>query len=114
MKKKKVDEFDKIKITCPCGGSTTKINTMWKGIPVRGWKCKKCGEKILHPLDAEKAMIIAKAIEKGELSVKIRKVGKSLTITIPHRLAEYFGLKEGEEADWKINSKDELTVKISG
>jgi len=34
-------------------------------INARAWKCSKCGEEILHPLDAEKAL---KAVKK--LTVK--------------------------------------------
>ena len=66
--------LDKIKITCPCGGKTKKITTTWKKIPVRAWKCVKCGEEILHPLDAENAMIMAKAIQNKEFSLIIRTI----------------------------------------
>lgn len=38
-----------------------RITTKWKGIPVRGWRCKKCNEEIIHPLDAQKALEIEKA-----------------------------------------------------
>ncbi|MCK5561883.1 MAG: hypothetical protein KAJ51_14885 [Thermoplasmata archaeon] len=110
--KNNIDDLDKIKITCSCGGKTKKITTAWKKIPVRAWKCNKCGEEILHPLDAEKAMIIAKAIENKEFSVKVRKVGKSLTMTIPNKLAKYMDLHEGIIANWGINSKNELVVQI--
>lgn len=109
---KEMDKLDKIKIECPCGGGTKKIKTQWKGIPVRAWKCMKCGEEILHPLDAERAMIIAKAIENKELYVKVRKVGKSLTMTIPSKLAKFAELHEGTIASWRINSKKELVVEI--
>ena len=108
----KIDQLDNIKIECPCGGKTKKIKAKWKDIPVRGWKCIKCGEEILHPLDAEKAMVIAKAIENKELSVKVRRVGKSLIMTIPSKLAKYAELREGSKASWGINSKNELVVEI--
>ena len=107
-----LDKLDKTKIKCPCGGSTKKIVTKWRGIPVRAWKCVKCNEEILHPLDAEKAMMIAKAMENKEFSVKVRKVGRSLTMTIPYKLAKYAELHEGTIANWSINSKKELVVQI--
>ena len=110
---KKIDDLDKIKITCTCGGKTKKIQTTWKNIPVRAWKCVKCGEEILHPLDADKAMMIAKAIEKKEFSVKVRKVGKSFTISIPHKLAKFIKLREGEIANWSISSEKELIIHLS-
>jgi len=45
-----------LKIGCPCGGSTKKIETLWHGITVRAWRCKKCNEEIFHHLDAQKAL----------------------------------------------------------
>ena len=109
---KEIDKLDKMKIGCPCGGETKKVKIKWKGIPVRAWKCVECREEILHPLDAERAMVIAKAIENKELSVKVRKVGKSLTMTIPAKLAKFAELHEGTIANWSINSKKELVVEI--
>ncbi len=111
--RKKVDNLDKIQITCSCGGKTKKIKTTWKNIPIRAWKCIKCGEEIFHPLDADNAMKIAKAIENKEFSVKVRKVGKSFTISIPHKLAKFIKLHEGEIANWTINSEKELIVHLS-
>jgi len=110
--KENMDKLDGMKITCSCGGRTEKKITKWKGIPVRAWKCKKCGEEIIHPLDAERALIIAKAIKNKEFSVKVRRVGKSLTMTIPQKLAKFADLHEGTIANWNISSKSELIVRI--
>ena len=33
-------EFENLKLKCECGGKMEKIRTEWKGIEVRGWKCK--------------------------------------------------------------------------
>lgn len=109
--KKDIDELDKIEIVCHCGGKTKRIETSWEGFPVRAWKCGRCGEEIFHPLDAQRALTIAKAIKNKEFEVKIRKVGKSLTMTIPRRLAEMFGLKEGKIAQWGVQS-DRFVIKI--
>ena len=112
--KNDIDKLDQMKIGCPCGGATKNIQTKWKGIPVRAWKCSKCGEEILHPLDAEKALTLAKAMKNKEFSVKIRKVGRSLTMTLPEKLAKYIDAHDGTIASWEINSKKELVVHIMG
>lgn len=104
--------LEKAEIKCHCGGATEKIMTQWKRFPVRAWKCEKCGEEILHPVDAQKALELAKAIKNGELSVKVRRVGKSLTMTIPKKLAELFNLHEGEVAQWNVKDKDKFLVQI--
>jgi len=96
---------------CHCGGKTKKVQTTWKGFPVRAWKCERCNEEIFHPLDAQRALAIGKAIKNKEFDVKIRKVGKSLTMTIPRRLAEMFGLREGKIAQWGVQS-DKFVIRI--
>jgi len=73
-----------------------KITTKWKGIEVRGWKCQKCREELINPADAQKALEIEKARDKHELTVKLRKVGKSNIVTIPQVLIETENLKPGE------------------
>jgi hypothetical protein len=112
MIKMEKNSLEKAKIRCHCGGNTEKTVIKWRNFPVRAWKCKKCGEEILHPLDAQKALELAKAVKKGELTVKVRRVGRSLTMTIPKKLADIFNLKEGEIAEWAVKGKDEFLVKL--
>ncbi len=45
--------------------------------------------------------------------MKVRKVGKSFTISIPHKLAKFIKLREGEIANWTINSEKELIIDLS-
>ncbi|HJX06322.1 MAG TPA: AbrB/MazE/SpoVT family DNA-binding domain-containing protein [Candidatus Nanoarchaeia archaeon] len=98
-------DFDKLKLTCECGGRTEKITTEWKGIPVRGWRCKKCKEEIINPLDAQKALEIEKARKENKLRVKLRKVGKSTIITVPVIIKQLENLKAGQELEWSIEGK---------
>lgn len=104
--------LEKAKVKCHCGGDTDRTVITWKNFPVRAWKCKKCDEEILHPLDAQKALELAKAIKNGELTVKVRRVGRSLTMTIPKKLAELFNLRAGEMAEWVVKGKSEFLVKV--
>ncbi len=95
-------DFEKIKMQCECSGSLQKMNTLWKGISVRGWKCNKCKEEIIHPADAQNALEIDKARKKNKLKVKIRRVGKSDVITIPSIIKKFVHLKSGQELEWNI------------
>lgn len=103
-------EFENLKIKCECGGNMEKIKTEWKGIEVRGWRCKKCNEEVLNPIDAQKALEIEKARKKNLLTVKLRKVGKSNIVTVPRPIIEAENLKEGQKLEWGIeNGKLVLT-----
>ena len=81
------------------------MTTTWKGIEVRGWRCAKCSEELIHPADAQKALDIEKARKENKLTVKLRKVGKSNVVTIPTSIMEAEKLKEGQELVWHIEGK---------
>lgn len=103
--------FEKIKIKCECNGAMEKIKTTWKGITVRGWRCKKCNEELINPIDAQKALEIEKARKRDELKVKLRQVGKSNVVTIPHILMEVENLKNGMELEWTIEDDRLVLIK---
>lgn len=98
-------EFDNVTLKCQCGGTMEKITTEWKGIVVRGWKCLKCDEEILNPVDAQKALEIERARKKNLLKVKLRVVGKSKVVTIPQPIIEVEHLQEGQELEWTIEGE---------
>ena len=98
-------DFENLKLKCECGGNMEKIQTEWKGIVVRGWKCKKCEEEIINPIDAQKALEIERARKKNELKVKLRKVGKSNVVTVPSKIMEVENLKTGQKLEWSIEGK---------
>lgn len=97
--------FENLKLKCECNGNLEKIKTKWKGIEVRGWKCKKCKEEIINPMDAQKALEIEKARNKNELTVKLRQVGKSNVVTIPQIIMEIENLRSGQKLEWAIEGK---------
>ena len=98
-------DFENLKLKCECGGNLEKIKTEWKDIEVRGWRCKKCGEEIINPIDAQKALEIEKARKKNQLKVKLRKVGKSNVVTVPNKIMEVENLKTGQKLEWSIEGK---------
>ena len=98
-------DFENLKIKCECNGNMKKIITKWKGIEVRGWKCIECGEELINPSDAQKALEIEKARRKNGLTVKLRKVGKSNVVTVPQAIVEVENLKSGQQLRWSIEGK---------
>ncbi|MBN2141887.1 AbrB/MazE/SpoVT family DNA-binding domain-containing protein [Candidatus Woesearchaeota archaeon] len=99
-------DFDKLKLKCECGGTMEKVMTEWNGFKLRGWKCRKCKEEILHPVDTQRALEIVRARKKNLLVVKLRRVGKSNVVTIPQPIIEAEKLREGQKLEWRIDGKD--------
>tara|TARA_Y100000310_G_C20454370_1_gene702327 strand:+ start:184 stop:501 length:318 start_codon:yes stop_codon:yes gene_type:complete len=98
-------DFENLKMKCECGGSMENIKTEWKGIIVRGWKCRKCKEEVINPIDAQKALDIERARKENKLKVKLRRVGKSDVVTVPSILKEVENLRTGQELEWGIEGK---------
>ena len=107
-------ELDKLKLKCECNGQMEKTQTIWKGIEVRGWRCNKCNEELIHPADAQKALEIDKARKSNELTVKLRKVGKSSVVTVPQVIMETEGLKNGQFLKWNLEGKKIVLDQIIG
>jgi len=104
-------QFENLKIKCECGGRMQRITTFWRGIEVKGWRCVKCNEEVIDPLDAQKALDIEKAKKRDELTVKLRKVGKSSVITVPQIIVKTENLRDGQKFEWhKENGKLVLTT----
>ena len=97
--------FEDLKLKCECGGSMEKINTEWKGISVQAWKCAKCKEEVINPMDAQKALEIEKARKENKLKVKIRKVGKSNVVTVSSVIMDIENLRTGQELEWGIEGR---------
>lgn len=105
--------MDDVRLVCHCGGKMEKVRTVWRDMPVRGWRCQKCKDEALHPGDAQRALELIRARDRGEFQVKVRQVGRSLVLTVPRRLAEAYGLEEGGDAEWGVDSDDRLVVRIA-
>lgn len=94
--------LENLKLKCECNGQMERIKTKWKGLEVRGWRCKKCKEEVINPIDAQKALDIEKARKENKLKVKLRRVGKSDVVTIPIIIKQIEGFKTGQELEWDI------------
>lgn len=107
-----VVKFGKMKLVCECGGESQEALMAWKGIKVRSWKCGKCGEELINPLDAQRALEIVRARKNKELTVKLRKVGKSTVITVPQILKDTYNIDERKKVEWSVEGEGKFSVTV--
>ena len=76
--------------------------------------CTKCGEVFFDSETAGK--IQAKSKELGLFGLarksKVAEIGNSIAVRIPKRLAEFVGLKKGQEVLITPNEKNKLSIEI--
>lgn len=111
-RKMKQARLGNLKLVCECGENALETQTIWKGIKVRAWKCRKCGEELIHPIDAQRALEIDRARKSKELTVKMRRVGKSSVITVPHVLKEIYHIKEGRKVEWDVEGEGKFSISV--
>ncbi len=79
------------------------------GIRARAWKCGKCGETILDPEAAQKALLLNK-LKKG-IEVTVGQLGNSLVMRFPAEIAQLTGLKKGKKIT--VYPQDEKKMVVS-
>lgn len=67
MKERKLENGMPVCVTCGKKMKTAKVTI--SGNDVRAWRCSKCGEEIIHPEDAQLALILAQLKEGVEVKV---------------------------------------------
>mgnify|MGYP001604512722 CR=1 FL=1 len=63
------------------------------GVKARAWKCAKCGELVLEPQAAEKALLFNK-LKKGA-QVRVGVLGSSTFMRFPAEVSRLLGLHKG-------------------
>lgn len=79
------------------------------GIRVRAWRCPKCKEEALHPIDTEKALLINKLKKQG-IAVKVGELREGPYVRFPKEFATI--IHKGDTALIRARSKDEFLIKI--
>lgn len=54
-----------------CKQNMKVVNVKLGNNPLRAWRCSKCGEEIIHPVDAQKALVLAKLKKRHDVKVGI-------------------------------------------
>jgi hypothetical protein len=110
MAKKKVVRKEG-KLRCFQCGTSMKPSSMILGeISVRSWLCPKCGEEVLHPDDAQKALFINKMKKRG-VKLKVGILNKAPYIRFPKAFLAL--LQKGDQVEIKVISSNEMRIKIS-
>lgn len=85
--------FDQ-KILCKnCDKPMEKSQIEKKGFLLRAMICKKCGEKIIHPVDEEKFLRFIN-LKNKKFVVKMRLVGNSYAVSIPKEIVTFMQHQE--------------------
>lgn len=76
--------------------------------------CTKCGETFFDSEIAGKIQAKSKKLGLFGLAkkIKVAKVGNSIAIRVPKRLAEFVGLKKGQEVLIRPREKNELSIEV--
>jgi len=104
---------------CDCGGKLVKkkVDFSMYGISLGKFEaevCKKCGEELFSEEVSKQIDEVAK--KKGlwglEAHTKVGKAGDSLIIRVNKKIADFYGLKQGEEITIMPKDKDELCILV--
>ncbi len=82
------DIFDNRILCGKCNNEMHKANILKDGFLLRAMMCKKCNEKILHPLDIENYNKFIN-LKNKHFSVKMRLVGNSYAVSIPKEIVSF-------------------------
>jgi len=89
------DVFDN-KILCKkCEKPMKKAQLIKNGFSLRVQVCEKCGEKVLHPVDAHEYSRFMN-LKNKTFKVKLRLVGNSYAVSIPKEIVSF--MREQENA----------------
>ncbi|PIV68018.1 MAG: hypothetical protein COS08_07430 [Euryarchaeota archaeon CG01_land_8_20_14_3_00_38_12] len=92
-------------LKCVCGKTAKRVNDIkYKGLKFNGWRCK-CGQEMVDPYQANLYLKFEKLKKEGKTSVRARRVGNTLVVSIPKILRTLFGIKEGADLDFKLDKK---------
>lgn len=83
-----------------------------EGFDVRGWQCRECS-RVDYSDDINVVLTIKKFKKKGA-TLKLRRVGDTIVITIPKDIREAMELKEGEDVKMYPLSKKKVVIEIEG
>lgn len=78
------------------------------GVSAKAWKCLKCGELVLEPQAAQKALLFNK-LRRG-VKVKVGVLGNSLVMRFPKELVQLIGLKKGSEVTVRPEGRGKVVV----
>lgn len=87
------DIFDNTILCKNCNKKMVPASIDENGFHLRALKCKKCGNKIIHPQDLKEYEDF-KNLKKKNYRVKLRFVGNSYAVSIPREIIDFMNEQE--------------------
>lgn len=103
-----VDIFETTIICDNCNRKTTKHEIVKGGFRIRAWKCPSCKREWSHPTDKQ-AYDDFQRLKEKQFQVKLRMVGNSYAISIPHEIIEF-----EEEFNRELNKLISISMEEPG
>lgn len=105
-----MDVFDNVILCRECNKKMEKVKVAKDGFNMRALQCPHCQKKILHPADIEEYKKFSQ-LRNRNFHVKLRMVGNSYAISIPHEIINFF--KETEDVHERMKRKMEKMVTLA-
>ncbi len=98
----KTEERKELSVCPICASDLEETIVVRKGVKLRGFKCKKCGEVVFPSSEIFRYEVLS-----GKRNVReIRQVGNSIVIGIPKKFAKEVGIKPGDLAYFEGRGKE--------
>ena len=82
------DIFNETIMCSKCKKKMDKVTVVRNGFKIRALECKKCGKHIYHPSDIQEFKKFSQ-LKKKPFNVKLRMVGHSYVVSIPHEIIKF-------------------------
>ena len=106
-----MDIFDNIILCSECNKKMEKIKVIRNGFELRALECPSCHEKTIHPADVEEYKKFSELRNKS-FHVKLRMVGNSYAVSIPHEIIGF--LRDTEEIEKEMDKMVTLAFEEMG
>lgn len=106
MKRRKLEDAKPICAVCRKGMDPIKLKIGEMG--ARAWRCPKCGEEIIHPEDAQLALIMAQ-LKKG-MVVKVGILNDAPYVRFPKDFGHI--IRKGDIVSIFMETTDEIRLKV--
>ena len=93
-----------------CGGPSPPSKVYVEGVPLRGWRCRKCGYETISQRDLETALALLRA--RKEERMRIAKRGNSVMITLPRAVVKALDLKLPGWGDVSLKDPDTIVIRV--
>ena len=92
-----------------CGSIAPEARLRFQGQELDGWKCHKCGEQYLDPLQAGRILLLHK-LQKSKFTVTLGQIKSNLILRIPKEAQQAMGLHKGEKVKLSIPTQKKMEM----